>query len=361
LPIVLLWLSARALLAADGPATTTTPRWVATATLDAREAHQAAAADREHVYAISSTQIARYDRRTGERLAVSTGDAQHLNSGFMHEGRLLAAHSNYPRVPELSEIKVLDLDSMRLETFKNFGDFGGSLTWAVVHKGDWWCNFARYGASNAETFLVQFDEEWRERRRWTYPREVLDHIGLASISGGLWRGDSLLVTDHDHRVLYELRVPDQGTVLQFVAQHNSPFPGQGIAADPVTGGLVGIDRSRKQVIFASPVLRVKGLTYNIHHGEGVDGKLDLQRIALAAGSIVLSRWKIASQRIRQLAILPFDVLAADKFNSRRAQQVRVSTMDLKIASIALVHDATLLTSNVRNFERVPGLRVEDWL
>jgi len=36
-------------------------------------------------------------------------------------------------------------------------------------------------------------------------------------------------------------------------------------------------------------------------------------------------------------------------------------MDLKIASIVLVHGATLLTNNVRDFEKVPGLKVEDWL
>jgi tRNA(fMet)-specific endonuclease VapC len=36
-------------------------------------------------------------------------------------------------------------------------------------------------------------------------------------------------------------------------------------------------------------------------------------------------------------------------------------MDLKIASIALASDATLLTRNATDFRRIPGLRVEDWL
>ena len=36
-------------------------------------------------------------------------------------------------------------------------------------------------------------------------------------------------------------------------------------------------------------------------------------------------------------------------------------MDLKIASIALANDATLLTRNTNDFRRVYGLRVEDWL
>lgn len=60
-------------------------------------------------------------------------------------------------------------------------------------------------------------------------------------------------------------------------------------------------------------------------------------------------------------ILPFDDLAADMFKSLRAQRIRIGTMDLKIASIVLVHEATLLSNNLRDFKRVPGLRVEDWL
>jgi tRNA(fMet)-specific endonuclease VapC len=35
-------------------------------------------------------------------------------------------------------------------------------------------------------------------------------------------------------------------------------------------------------------------------------------------------------------------------------------MDLKIAAIALANDATLLSRNLSDFARVPGLRVEDW-
>lgn len=36
-------------------------------------------------------------------------------------------------------------------------------------------------------------------------------------------------------------------------------------------------------------------------------------------------------------------------------------MDLKIASITLVNNATLLTRNRSDFDRVPGLQTEDWL
>jgi endonuclease/exonuclease/phosphatase family metal-dependent hydrolase len=152
----------------------------------------------------------------------------------------------------------------------------------VRHEGHWWCNFARYGADNDQTFLVKFTDDWREVGRWTYPPEVIGQLGRNSLSGGLWRNGSLLVTGHDDPVLFRLQVPKQGTVLKLIDKQTVPFTGQGFALDPVTGGLVGISRSKRQVIFAgqeSQPTSLRVLTYNIHHGEGTDGKLDLARIA----------------------------------------------------------------------------------
>ncbi len=226
--------------------------WRTIRELPAPEAHQAAAADRDHFYAISSTQVARYDRKSGQRIAVSEGPAEHLNSGFLHEGILYCAHSNYPKLPERSEIKALDLRSMRLTTFHDFGNFGGSLTWCVLREGHWWCHFARYGDANRESFLVEFDGDWRELRRWTWPRDVLDRIGRQSLSGGVWQGETLVATGHDDPVLFRVRLPEEGSELRFVRTEVVPFTGQGIAHDPVTEGLIGISRREKKLILAAP-------------------------------------------------------------------------------------------------------------
>ena len=53
--------------------------------------------------------------------------------------------------------------------------------------------------------------------------------------------------------------------------------------------------------------------------------------------------------------------AANVFQRLRSQRVRIGTQDLKIAAIAIAEDALLLSANLRDFERVPGLRCEDWL
>lgn len=226
--------------------------WTKTRVVPAPEAVQAAAADDRFLYAVTNDRVAKYDRTTGERVAVSTGEAEHLNSGFFWKGKLYCAHSNYPKTPERSEIMVLDPGTMRLTTFRDFGNFGGSLTWAIRHNDRWWCNFARYGKENAGTFLVAFDNDWQELGRWTYPPELIAQLGTYSLSGGIWHGEKLLVTDHDHGRLYVLELPSEGSVMKYAGRESVPFTGQGIAADPQTGGLVGIDRARREIVLAAP-------------------------------------------------------------------------------------------------------------
>ena len=64
-------------------------------------------------------------------------------------------------------------------------------------------------------------------------------------------------------------------------------------------------------------------------------------------------------------VLPFDRAAAEIYGALRAQLEakgrRLAEPDLRIAAIALRHDLTLVTGNVRHFARVPNLRVENWL
>lgn len=58
-------------------------------------------------------------------------------------------------------------------------------------------------------------------------------------------------------------------------------------------------------------------------------------------------------------VLDFDQSAARIFGSMRIS-VRIGTMDLRIASIALTHDALLISRNLEDFRQIPSLRVEDW-
>jgi tRNA(fMet)-specific endonuclease VapC len=56
----------------------------------------------------------------------------------------------------------------------------------------------------------------------------------------------------------------------------------------------------------------------------------------------------------------FDASASAVFDGLGSRRLRVNTMDLRIASIALSRGLVLLTRNSVDFARVPGLAMEDW-
>jgi tRNA(fMet)-specific endonuclease VapC len=77
-----------------------------------------------------------------------------------------------------------------------------------------------------------------------------------------------------------------------------------------------------------------------------------------------------AERVRELVasagtVLPFDDAAAERYGALRATLERdgrrLAEPDLRIASISLARDLTLVTANTRHFARVPELRLENWL
>ena len=69
--------------------------------------------------------------------------------------------------------------------------------------------------------------------------------------------------------------------------------------------------------------------------------------------------------LRDVDVLAFDRVCAKQFGVVRGgllqQGIVVITIDLTIASVALVHDLTLVTHNTADFQHIPNLRLEDWL
>lgn len=61
-----------------------------------------------------------------------------------------------------------------------------------------------------------------------------------------------------------------------------------------------------------------------------------------------------------VTILDYDAAADRYFQTFRKEGIRIGTQDLRIASIVLSNKGVLLTRNLRDFEKVPGLAVEDW-
>ena len=48
------------------------------------------------------------------------------------------------------------------------------------------------------------------------------------------------------------------------------------------------------------------------------------------------------------------------FQQLTALKLRMGTQDTLIAAIALANEMTLLTRNLRDFQKVPGLALENW-
>ncbi len=95
--------------------------------------------------------------------------------------------------------------------------------------------------------------------------------------------------------------------------------------------------------------------------------------SITVGELLYGAQKRGSVRLEEdidrafgeLRVTPFDEAAARVYAELRAglerKGQRLDEPDLRIAAICLAHDLTLVTGNVRHFERVPGLRVENWL
>ena len=99
---------------------------------------------------------------------------------------------------------------------------------------------------------------------------------------------------------------------------------------------------------------------------------DIAISSVTAAELAFGVAKSGSARNRQglemflstLEILPFDEAAIWHYGDLRADlELRgqsIGSLDTMIAAHALTTDTILVTNNTREFERVPGLRLENW-
>ncbi|MCC5884971.1 MAG: type II toxin-antitoxin system VapC family toxin [Gammaproteobacteria bacterium] len=76
-----------------------------------------------------------------------------------------------------------------------------------------------------------------------------------------------------------------------------------------------------------------------------------------------------AENLERVEALPFEVVDFDREDARMAGELRarlaaagtpIGPYDVQIAGQALARDLALVTHNVREFRRVPGLVIEDW-
>ncbi|QRG79576.1 hypothetical protein [Citrobacter sp. R56] len=229
-------------------------------------ARQGVAVDASYIYAIDDKTIAKYPKKgSSNPLSVWHGkegdNIKHFNSCYAQDNVLYCSHSNYSSRPVLSSMEMFSTNDMSHVGNHSFGFMGfnyGSVTWVFPYRGYWWAGFANYDEKGTEagkdhnyTALVKFDNEGRVLESWAFPSNVLEKMAPKSSSGGGWGPDGLLyVTGHDAKELYVLRLPETGSILEYVTTINVPFEGQAWAWDRSSPERIiyGITRNSKEVI-----------------------------------------------------------------------------------------------------------------
>ncbi|WP_119300407.1 cycloisomerase [Dongia deserti] len=227
-----------------------------------KEARQGVGVDADAFYAVDNTVIAKYDKKTGALIAKWEGDADgltiHLDSAAVVDGKLYAAHSNYPAWPMTSSIEIWDAATMKHIESHSLGSARGSLTWLDRDaNGIWWGAFANYDrvsdksplayGNKYNTQLVRFDANWRVAEAWVFPDALVEKFDDMSNSGGSWGPDGkLYVTGHDNAELYIMDLPTIGSELKWVGTIPAEIAGQGIAFDHSQPGVVyGVIRKKE--------------------------------------------------------------------------------------------------------------------
>ena len=74
---------------------------------------------------------------------------------------------------------------------------------------------------------------------------------------------------------------------------------------------------------------------------------------------------LVTEFLATLPVVGLNLPAALEFGRRKTNLeragMRIADADLLIAAIALAHGASLITGNRKHYERIEGLRTEDWI
>ena len=96
--------------------------------------------------------------------------------------------------------------------------------------------------------------------------------------------------------------------------------------------------------------------------EQLSGWYTLLRRAKSAQKLASAYQRLADSilLLSQFRILSFTESAIAEFQQLKTRKLGVKHMDIRIAAIARDHAGTLVTRNLRDFQRIPGLAIEDW-
>ncbi|NNJ25375.1 cycloisomerase [Alienimonas chondri] len=247
------------------------------AVFKAPEAHQAVAVDADHFYAIGNRVIAKYDKRTGERVARIEASEElpliHMNGGVVAGAELIVSHSNFPFTPMVGSVERFatgalphDAPLTHLKSH-SLGPTDGSLTSALPLLRDPYgvgggkpatvYTFAHYElplipgyeTGTSRTRVEMRPQNTDEPTAYLLPEPVLRRLRPHSVSGASFDARSRLwLSGHDVPELYRVAFPKAGSVMVLEAVHPAPIAGQGIAWDPSDPGVLWGTRRKEGLV-----------------------------------------------------------------------------------------------------------------
>jgi tRNA(fMet)-specific endonuclease VapC len=123
-----------------------------------------------------------------------------------------------------------------------------------------------------------------------------------------------------------------------------------IAAERGRVSLTGLLESFRQGEFAISVVTASELLHGLHRANDP--------------SIRTRREEFVENVLQTLPVIPIDLEIARKHAALSADLTArgqiIGPHDLWIAATCLVYNLALITGNIREFERVPGLQIEIW-
>jgi len=130
--------------------------------------------------------------------------------------------------------------------------------------------------------------------------------------------------------------------------------------DIITLWLLGHARLAERVLGTTELVAITVVT----RVELLRGRFDSLLKASDGVQLQQAQWCLdqTERELAKLVVVPIGAEPAAAFD--RLRQIRklkkVGRADLLIAAIALAHRATLVTRNVRDFQQIPGLILENW-
>ncbi|MBW4570927.1 MAG: type II toxin-antitoxin system VapC family toxin [Tolypothrix carrinoi HA7290-LM1] len=118
-------------------------------------------------------------------------------------------------------------------------------------------------------------------------------------------------------------------------------------------------RNHPTVVARLQAIQVQLTTTAINVEEQLRGRL--AQIAEARdGATLSSAYQRLVETVMMLSefdVLQYDTKSREIYQELKGRRIRVGTQDLRIASITLAYKGILLTRNLQDFEKVPGLSI----